>query len=399
MKTEDRIRTADIIVVGAGVMGASLAFYLTQRNAGRVVVIDKDHVGRGSSGRSSALIRMHYTFPSEVQLAAKSLEVFRNWEEIVGEPSDFRKVGFVRIVPASESENLKSNVEMQQALGVITCVIDKKQLKEIEPDWFVDDVEVAAYEPESGYGDGPNVASGFLGRARERGASYLPKTSVTQLLTDGKCVTGVATSQGDIYAPVVVLATGNWTKALTDPLRLDVPIRTEYHEVAILKSTPGMKPHGAACVDSITGTYFRSDGPDKTLVGTMFGEHSANPDNFSQQPTQESLAEICDMACERIPALRNAELMRGITGVYDMTPDLRAMLGPLPDVPGLHIVAGFSGMGFKISPAVGMSMAELILDGKASTVDLTPFRATRFLEGQPIRPQYEYASAIPGLGS
>ena len=398
MKTDERTRTADIIIVGAGVMGASLAFQLTRRNAGRVVVIDKDHVGRGSSGRSSALIRMHYTFPAEVLLAVKSLEIFRNWEEIVGEPSDFRKVGFVRIVPSSEAENLKRNVEMQQTFGVITNVIDRKQLKEIEPDWFVDDVDVAAYEPESGYGDGPNVASGFLVRARDCGATYLPKTVVTQLLTDGAHISGVATSQGDIHARVVVLATGNWTKTLTDPLGLDIPIRTEYHEVAILKSTPGMKPHGAACVDSITKTYFRSDGPDKTLVGTMFAEQSADPDNFPQRPTQESLAEVCELACQRIPALRNAELMRGITGVYDMTPDSRAMLGPLPGMPGLYLVAGFSGMGFKISPAVGIGMAELILDGRARTVDLTNFRTTRFLEGQPIRPRYEYSSAVPELG-
>ena len=396
MNANQQIHTADIIIVGAGVMGAALAFQLMQRNAGRVVVLDKDHVGSGSSGRSSALIRMHYTHPGEVALAVKSLEIFRNWEDIVGEPSDFRKVGFVRIVPASEAENLKRNVEMQQALGVNTRVIDRHELKEFEPDWFVDDVEVAAYEPESGYGDGVNVATGFLARARDRGASYISKTAVNQVLLENDRVVGVASSQGYIHAPIVVLATGIWTTMLTDPLGLNVPIRTEYHEVAILKSPAGMKPHGAACVDSITKSYFRSDGPDKTLVGTMFAERSADPDNFPQRATQESLSEVCEMACRRIPALKNAELMRGITGVYDMTPDSRAMLGPVPEIPGLYLVAGFSGMGFKISPAVGIGMAEVILEGQAHSVDISDFRATRFREGKPIRPKYEYTSASPG---
>ncbi|HET9407435.1 MAG TPA: FAD-binding oxidoreductase [Candidatus Sulfotelmatobacter sp.] len=398
MAANDKSRTTDIIIVGAGVMGASLAFQLMQRKAGRVLVIDKDHVGSGSSGRSSALIRMHYTHPGEVALAVKSLEIFRNWEEIIGEPSDFRKVGFVRIVPASEAENLKRNIAMQQSLGVNTRVIDRRELKEFEPDWFVDDVEVAAYEPESGYGDGVNVANGFLARARDCGTTYLSKTAVNKVLVENDRVLGVATSQGNIHAPIVVLATGIWTTKLTDPLSLNVPIRTEYHEVAILKSPAGMKPHGAACVDSITKSYFRSDGPDKTLVGTMFAEQAADPDNFPQRATQESLSEICEMACRRIPALRNAELMRGITGVYDMTPDSRAMLGPLPEIPGLYLVTGFSGMGFKISPAVGIGMAELILEGSAHTVDISEFRATRFREGKPIRPKYEYASASPGPG-
>jgi sarcosine oxidase subunit beta len=392
------VRTADIVVVGAGVMGASLAFHLAERNACRVVLLDKDHVGRGASGRSSALIRMHYTFPAEVQLAVKSLEIFLRWKEIVGEPSDFRKVGFVRIVPPSESENLKRNVEMQKSLGANTRVVSRQELKDIEPDWFVDDIDVAAYEPDSGYGDGTNVAAGFLSRACELGVTYLPKTRAQKILVSASQVFGVATSRGEIHAPSVVLATGNWTKELTDPLGIDVPIETEYHEVAIVRSAQGMKLHGSACVDTITKIYFRSDGRDKTLVGTMSGERPVDPENFPERPTHDSLAQICEMACRRIPALKEAELMRCITGVYDVTPDSRALLGRLL-IDGLFVVAGFSGMGFKISPAVGLTMSELIIDGQARTVDLTAFRPSRFAEGHPIRPAYEYAGLTSNSGN
>ena len=155
-------KTADFVILGAGVMGASIAFHLAKRKAGKIVVIDKDHVGRGGSGRSSALVRMHYSFPPEVQLALISLRMFQNWQEVVGQPGDFRKTGFVRIVHPNEAARLKSNVEMQRRLGAKVDLISKEDLHELEPDWNVDEVEVAAYEPDSGYGDGAGVAGDFL---------------------------------------------------------------------------------------------------------------------------------------------------------------------------------------------------------------------------------------------
>ena len=135
-------KTADIVILGAGVMGASIAFHLTRRNAGRIVVVDKEHAGSGGSGRSSALVRMHYSFPPEVQLALISLKIFRHWREIVGEPGEFRKTGFVRIVHPGETEALKQNVAMQKTLGANVELIDRLQLKELEPDWEVGEVEL-----------------------------------------------------------------------------------------------------------------------------------------------------------------------------------------------------------------------------------------------------------------
>jgi glycine/D-amino acid oxidase-like deaminating enzyme len=168
-------KTADFIILGAGVMGASIAFHLARRNAGRIAVLDKDHAGSGGSGRSSALVRMHYSFAPEVQLALISLKIFQHWRDIVGEPGEFRKTGFVRIVHPGESEALKQNVAMQRNLGANVQLIDRHQLQELEPDWQVDDVELAAYEPDSGYGDGNVVANDFLARAHDSGATYSPK--------------------------------------------------------------------------------------------------------------------------------------------------------------------------------------------------------------------------------
>ena len=229
--------------------------------------------------------------------------------------------------------------------------------------------------------------------ARDLGVEYRPRTRVTRLLLKGNSIAGVATDQGDISSPVVIVATGQWTKPLLQTAGIEVPLQTEYHEVCILKNPPTMKRAGCACIDYILSVYFRSEGHDKTLVGSFTGERGIDPDNFPQLASQESLAAIGERACQRIPALHNAELVRGVTGVYDLTPDSRALLGELPQLRGLYVVAGFSGMGFKISPAIGVVMSELLLEGRASTVDLTSFRPTRFAEGKPISPEFEYAES------
>jgi sarcosine oxidase subunit beta len=383
-------KTADVVIVGAGVMGASIAFHLAQRRAGRIVILDKDHVGRGGSGRSSALVRMHYSFPPEVRLALISLRMFQNWQDIVGAPGDFRPTGFVRVVHPNETARLKLNVEMQRKLGANVQLIDKGQLQELEPDWKVDEVELAAYEPDSGYGDGAGVAGDFLAAARNRGAVYFSRTQAQSILTAAGRTVGVETDRGTISSPMLIVAMGPWTRPLLQQAGYDVPIECEYHQVAILRNAPEMKGGGCACIDSVTATYFRSDAHDKFLVGDFYGKRPVDPDNFPQRASDESLEEIIERACRRVPKLEGAEVMRGVTGVYDMTPDSRPLLGEIPGVGDLFVCAGFSGMGFKISPAIGLVMSELVLDGKATSVDISAFNVNRFAEHRPIKAEYEY---------
>jgi sarcosine oxidase subunit beta len=389
-RSDAKITTADVVILGAGVIGASIAFHLAKRKAGKIVVIDKGHVGQGGSGRSSALIRMHYSYPPEVQLALVSLHMFENWRDVVGEDGDFRKTGFVRIVHPGETERLKHNVEMQRKLGVNVKLIDRVELKELEPDWKVDEVELAAYEPDSGYGDGAGVANDFLTRARELGVTDLSKTEAVEFLLEGGHVRGVNTDHGEIAAPVVVAATGPWTQPLFQRIGIDLPIETEYHQVAILRNSPDMKGGSCACIDSVSATYFRSDAHDKFLIGDFCGQRGADPDNFPQRASDDGLEEIIERASRRVPKLENAEVMRGVTGVYDMTPDSRPLLGEILGVGGLYVCAGFSGMGFKISPAIGLVMSELLLDGRGKTVDISSFCPSRFAAGEPIKAEFEY---------
>jgi glycine/D-amino acid oxidase-like deaminating enzyme len=189
---------------------------------------------------------------------------------------------------------------------------------------------------------------------------------------------------------VVVAAVGPWTRPLFQQVEFDLPIETEFHQVAILRNPPGLKPWSCACIDSILSIYFRSESGGFTLVGGFFGPRGYDPDHFAESASEEKLLEMAVLASRRIPSLEDASIARGITGIYDVTPDFRPLLGEIPGISGLYVAAGFSGMGFKISPAIGLIFSELILDGKAKTVDIRAFRPDRFAEGQPIKAPFEY---------
>ena len=386
-------KSADFIVIGAGVTGASIAFHLMKRKAGRVLVLDRNLAAQGGSSRSSALVRMHYTLPEEVQLAVRSYEIFANWQDYVGRPGHLKRIGFVQIVPEDEIELLKKNVEMQRKLGANTRIISSKELSEIEPDWRLADVSFAAYEPDSGYGDGSVTANDFLARAREMGAEFLPRTRVTAFDVEGARVRGVVTDKGDFEAPVVISATGPWSVPLFRDVGFDLPIEPEFHRVAILQNAPGMKGGGCALIDSACLVYLRSEGDGMTLIGEFTGAYGIDPDDFPQSLSQEDLAEIALVGARRIPALENSGVVRGVTGMYDVSPDYRPLLGQTPGVEGLYMACGFSGMGYKISPAVGLTMAELIVDGRAKAVDISIFDPGRFAAGNLIRAPHEYTDA------
>ncbi|MFG1944115.1 NAD(P)/FAD-dependent oxidoreductase [Nonomuraea sp. NPDC048826] len=381
----------EVIVVGAGVMGTSTAFHLAEKGARDVAVLDARRAGEGMSSRSSALVRMHYTFEPEVRLAVDSLAYFREWPERVGRPPVFRECGFVRIVPPGEADRLRENVRMQQACGAEAEVITAGDLRGLEPGWQVDDVVAAAYEPRAGYGDGAVVAGDFLARARELGVDYRPGTAVRSLLVgDGGRVLGVRTDAGDLTADLVILATGVWTRPLLATAGLDLPIEAEYHEVAVLREPPGEPAARTACIDSGTRTYFRPEPGGSLLLGDFIGPRDGiDPDDFPQSPRDASVIEMVGRAARRVPALAEAGITRGVTGVYDMSPDARPMLGPVAGIDGLIVAAGFSGMGFKICPAVGRALAELAL-GEPQTVDVSAFSPDRFAEGRPIDPPFGY---------
>ncbi len=332
-------------------------------------------------------------------------------------PAFVRRTGFARLVLPGEEHALRANVAMQRDCGARAEVLAARDFAALAPGLRTDDLTEVAWEPDGGYGDGALVAGDLLAAARDRGVRYRPHTPVRALLREGDRVTGIQTPDGPEHAGIVVAAAGVWSPALLASIGVSLPIETEFHQVAVLSHPPGQGTP-VACIDSTTQTYFRPEAAGtRTLVGSFTGPRGIDPDTVAPPPgagpahrgaldaaggaqrttmrtpgDAEGLAGLVGAASRRVPALADAGLVTGVTGVYDMTPDGRPMLGGWPGLDGLVLAAGFSGTGFKISPAVGEAVAALVTGRPvAGSVDITALRPGRFAEGQPVSPPYPYS--------
>ena len=260
------VQTADVVVVGGGVNGASIAYALASKGA-RTVLVEKGAVASGASGRSSALVRMHYTNEWDARLAWASFPIFKNWSDLIGGPPVFTHTGFVNVVAPAYADNLRKNVEMLRKIGVNTVALAPKELKDLEPHANVDDIGAAAYEPESGYANPADTVEGLRRRATELGARILQWIPVTKILRRESRVIGVETSTGRIDAGAVVVAAGAWAPRLCREIGLELPARVKgIDTVVVTRPAELTKPH-AIFIDNVQGSYFRPESGILTIVG------------------------------------------------------------------------------------------------------------------------------------
>ncbi|MGD8626894.1 MAG: FAD-dependent oxidoreductase [Anaerolineae bacterium] len=386
-------KTAEIVVVGGGVIGTSIAYHLARMGAGRVVLLDRKHLAAGSTGTSSGLVRMHYDNRLEAEIALKSFEVFRHFDEIVGGDCGFVSTGFVRTVEPHNLEKLRANVEMLQSLGVHTWLITGAELREMAPYLHTDDIPLAAYEPDAGYADPHLTTMGFANAARRHGAQVCQGVEVTGIELDGGRVTGVSTPEGTIAAPVVVNAAGPWAGLVAALTGLQIETTIMHHQVAVVEAPPELAWPHLTVIDRLHHIYLRPETGRLTLVGASHDNYALPPeklDNYSERLTSETLYRVLERLCARIPALETGAIRKGHAGIYVDSADRHALLGPAPGLEGFYCAVGFSGHGFKEAPIVGQAMAELIVDGRAEVVDITPLRLTRFEEGAPYQGAHAY---------
>uniref|UniRef100_A0A831TGA0 FAD-binding oxidoreductase n=1 Tax=Thermorudis peleae TaxID=1382356 RepID=A0A831TGA0_9BACT len=385
--------TADVVVVGAGVNGASTAFHLARAGVRRVVVVERSHIAAGATRKSGALVRMHYTNPFESKLAFESLKIFQAWSDIVGGESPFVRTGFIQVVAPEYEEHLRRNVADQQALGIDARVISVEELKRMEPWCDVEGLTWVAYEPDSGYADPYATTCGFLRRAQELGVEVRTHTEAVRVLTRGDRVTGVETSGGTIEAPVVVLAPGAWANRLLQPLGLDYGLYPRRAQVMIYRWPCGFNHRHMTYIDAVLNTWFRREGENCTLVGVEVGVLGADPDDYDETGDQEFVAPTRSTLARRFPAMAEAPLRGSWAGMIMMSPDDRPIIDQVPQYQGLYVMLGDSGTSFKTAPAIGKCLAEWITEGRPQTADLRPFRSTRFAEGQPWEDATNYGRA------
>jgi sarcosine oxidase subunit beta len=375
---------ASVVVVGGGVMGCSIAFHLAERGVD-VLVLERGTVCSGMSARSGALVRMHYTNRPEAAMAVASLRYFQDWRERVGGWCGFTVTGAVVLVGPGEGPRLARNVAMLRGLGVETQAVAPVDLAADHPELDLEGVEAAAVEPGSGYADPVATTFAFASRAVDLGARIVQGVAVRGLAVAGGRVVGVDTDDGRVGADAVVLACGPWVDPLARTAGFELGISPERSQVAFFRRPEAARRHPVV-IDGVLGTYFRPHGGELSLLGVEAGHHIGVEaiDTEVEGYDHRAVAPALGRLAGRVPAFAGARFARGHRGVYDTSPDSRAVLDAAPGVDGLFLAGGFSGTGFKKSPAVGACMAELVTEGAAATVDIRPFRLARFAEGDPI---------------
>jgi sarcosine oxidase, subunit beta len=381
--------TTDVIIIGGGVHGASLAFHLAQRGV-KTIVLEKNFVASGATGRSSGLVRMHYDTELDSQLAWKSFSYFRNWEQMVGGDCGFVRTGFIQIVAREHADHLRANVLMHQRIGIPSLVVNADDVRRLAPSFRTDDFDVAAYEPESGYAAPSDTAMSLMHAARERGARLIQDCEVTGVQVAGGKVKGLQTTQGDFAAPVVVNAAGPWAGKIIQLAGLDIPCDTWRHDVMVIKRPPEIGPTHPTVIDFPGEMYFRPEQGGLTLVGLEDGNPlGESPDGDADHAKAGFVERAIERICARIPAMEKGHLHSAHSGYDGITPDQHPIIGAT-DVAGFYLDCGLSGMGFKIAPAVGLCMSELILDGKTTTLDISDFTPSRFADGRSVKGSNSY---------
>jgi len=382
-------QTYDAIVIGAGVMGASLAFHLAERGR-KTAILERQVSASGATGHSSGLVRMHYDLAAESDLTFQSYKIyFSDWKERVGGDCGFINTGFMQIAKREHEDKLRGNVANQQRIGINTSVISAAEVKKLVPDFITDHFDFAAYEPDSGYADATLTTNSFLESAKRNGANLIQNCEVTAIRTAGGKVIGVSTTRGDFDAPIIINAAGAWAKHVASLAGLEVPLETWTHDVAFLHRPPSLGKIPAV-IDDIINCYFRPEGTALILAaGEDESLRGEPPDAEDQTPTDTFLEKLIDNMVRRIPKIEESGLHSIHVGRDGITPDQRAIYST-SGLDGFYLACGLSGTGFKTSPAAGASLVELILDGAPKTVDIAPFRFERFAEGKLLEGEHGY---------
>ena len=388
-------RSADVVVIGGGVIGASLAMHLAWMGAGDVLLVERRHLASGASGRSGSMVREHYLHPVLVKMAMEASHIFHNFGEFCGGDARFQETGRVLLFDEQDAPAAKANVAMNRDLGVDIRLLTPVEIEELVPGINVEGVSLGAYEPTSGYADPIATTYSFAQRARDLGARVVTGCRATGFRVEGGRLTGVETESGVIEADAAVAVTGPWTNALAAPLGETLPITPLRVQMVHLRRPPPLEPLTAAVIDHTTGAYYRGNAGFHTLQGGEAPEDMAevvNPEAYGLNADHDTIARYWTRASFRFPDFGATTPLGGYGSLYDMTPDGNPILDRSALVRGLYWAAGFSGHGFKLSPVVGRMMAELALHGDSNDHPLDGFRSDRFAKGASLEPLHPYQS-------
>jgi len=381
-------KTADAVVVGGGVIGCSILYHLCVQNMNDVILLEKDVLGSGSTGRSQTICRTHYSNKITSTMARDSLHIFNNFSEIVGGQSGFVNTGYIVVVNKSDEKGLNHNLRMQQELGINTSAIDTEQLGDIAPMIYTTGDELLAWEPDSGYADSYMVTTSFANRAREMGADIYLRNPVTGIEISNGAVKSVTTPDCTIETPKVIICSGPWSKEIMNSVNVEVPLSTVRHQIATIARPVDKIPNHPIIGDIAQSFSLRPEGTSMTLIG--FGEDEAQVDSYNQGVDLDNIPSVLSRLIHRMPDMDQAYFRGGWSGLFTITPDWHPILDEVPGVKGLYCAVGFSGHGFKLAPSIGEVMSKLVVGEEIFSIDINQLRFTRFEQNDVLTSSYHY---------
>ena len=375
--------TADVVIIGGGVMGTSTAYHLALKGCRNVLLLEREpFFGIQATGRCAGGIRYQFGTEINVRLSLLSLPMLDRFEEELGQPIDLRYCGYLFLLTSpADVAAFRQNVEMQHRLGVMTRWLEPEEIARMVPLINLEGVLAGTFHERDGLADPNSVVQGYVSGARRLGARLLNDVEVTGIEVAGGRVRGVVTNRGRVAAPVVVNAAGPWAGEVGRMAGVEVPIVPIRRQIVVTGPIPEVPPDFPFVIDFAQSLYFHREGP-----GILTGMSNPNePPGFDQSVDEEWELVHLEAAMKRMPILEKATLASHWAGLYEVTPDAHPILGRVPDLEGFYIIGGFSGHGFMHGPICGLLLAEEILDGRAHTLDISSLSITRFREGRLIR--------------
>ncbi len=374
--------TADAVIIGGGVMGASVAWHLVKRGMKHVVLLEKEEFfGQGATGRCAGGVRYQFTTEINIRLSQISLPMLENFAEETGQPADYRQIGYLFVLTKEKDvETFRHTHALQRRMGVETEWLTGDEIRQRLPWMNFPDALAGTFHAKDGLADPNSVVMGYINAAQKRGLRAFTKAPATGIQLQGDAVKAVETPHGVIETPIVVNATGPWLAKIGEMVGLEIPVVPLRRQIAVTGPLPDRPADFPFVIDFAQSLYFHPEGE-----GILFGMSNPNEKpGFDQRVDPDWELTTFTAALERLPLLEQAGLAARWAGLYEVTPDAHPIFGATP-VEGFYLVGGFSGHGFMHGPASGLLMSEIILDGQATTLDISHLDLARFAEDRLIK--------------
>lgn len=374
-------KTADIIIIGGGVMGASTAYHIAKRGNKNVILLEKEmFFGQGATGRCAGGVRYQFATEINIKLSLLSLPMLERFEEEFGQAIDYHQVGYLFLLTNEKDiEAFKKNIELQHELGVDSEWLTGDEVRKRVPLMELEDVIAGTNNSKDGTVDPNGVVMGYIKAATQLGAQCMSGVEVTGIETHGNIITGVTTSSGSISAPIIINATGPWAGQVSEMAGFTIPLTPLRRQWLTTTPIPELPPDFPFVIDFARSLYFHPEG--EGLLTGMSNPHENPGFNQNIDPDWELIH--METAITRLPLLETAGVMSRLAGLYENTPDAHPIYGATP-IDGFYLVTGFSGHGFMHGPISGLLMSEIVLDGKSKSLDISSLDLARFEEGRLI---------------